>query len=100
MERDRYLELLAPAIELASTKSQDYQSGFVKLEMYFPFADKSYIQMLNVKVLRLISLAEGKTPNFESIEDTVLDLANYAVFYLNYLEKQKCLEQKCTKKPT
>ena len=93
MDKERYWGLVIPAMELATRKSQDYQSSFVKLESYFPFADKSYIQMLNVKVLRLISLAEGKTPNFESMQDTVLDLINYAVFYLDYLEKQRCMNE-------
>lgn len=68
-------------------KHEDYNS-LVKLEQYFPFGDKSYVQMLHVKTLRLVSLADNPKPNFESAKDSVLDLINYSVFYLDYMEKK------------
>ena len=87
MTPDRYWELISPAVELVTRKGQDYNSG-VPLEQYFPFADKSYIQMVHLKALRLVALAENPKPNFDSTKDTLLDLLNYTVFYLDYLEKR------------
>lgn len=88
MDREQYLNLLEPAIATVIKKSEDYRAGAVTLGQYFPFGDKSYIQMLHVKTLRLVSLADNPKPNFESVEDTVLDMINYGVFYLDYLRKK------------
>lgn len=86
MDRARYLELIGPAIVLVLKKHQDYSKG-LELEQYFPFGDASYVQMLHVKQCRLLSLVStNTTENFESKKDTVLDLINYAVFYLAYLD--------------
>lgn len=86
MDRARYLELINPAIVLVLKKHEDYNKG-MKLEDYFPFGDASYVQMLHVKQCRLLSLVSTDTAeNFESRKDTVLDLINYAVFYLAYLD--------------
>ena len=93
MDRARYLELINPAIVLVLKKHEDYNKG-MKLEDYFPFGDASYVQMLHVKQCRLLSLVSTDTAeNFESRKDTVLDLINYAVFYLDYLEKsnEQCI---------
>ena len=85
MDRSKYLELINPAIVLVQKKHQDYNKG-LELDQYFPFGDASYVQMLHVKQCRLLSLvATNTTENFESKKDTVLDLINYAVFYLAYL---------------
>lgn len=85
MNRQRYLELIAPALDLVSKKGEDY-NALVKLHDYFPFGHKSYIQMVHVKATRLRSLSEVAEPNFDSIEDTLLDLLNYTVFYLDFLK--------------
>lgn len=86
MDRARYLALLEPAMKIVVAKHQDYNKA-VELSAYFPFQDKSYIQMLHVKAMRLVSLAStNQEPNFESVQDTVIDMINYAVFYLDYLE--------------
>lgn len=88
MDKSRFLELCTPVAELVEAKGGDYQNK-VTLEQYFPFEDKSYIHMLNTKVLRLISLASKPgAPAFESIKDSVHDLMAYSVFYLEFLEKQ------------
>jgi len=85
MDRSKYLELINPAIVLVLKKHQDYNKG-LELDQYFPFGDASYVQMLHVKQCRLLSLVStNTTENFESKKDTILDLINYAVFYLAYL---------------
>jgi len=92
MDKERFLKLVNPAIAMFVKKGEDYNST-VKLDDYFPFGDFSYIQMIHLKALRLVSLAQladnpGSAPNYEGIKDTVLDLLNYTVFYLDYLDKE------------
>lgn len=41
------------------------------------------------KVMRLRSLESVDRPNFESKEDTLIDLINYAAIYLSYLKRDK-----------
>lgn len=91
MDQKRYLALIKPAMEIVVKKHQDYGNDTLGLHSYFPFQDKSYVQMLHTKTQRLVALAqrvEGE-PNFESITDSVQDLINYAVFYLDHLRSQK-----------
>jgi len=83
---------LAEAALLCVRKSGDYNHGSagdvhtVDRTNYFPLGAASYAQMLHTKSQRFVSLArkelEGKTPNFEGLRDTALDLINYAGFYL------------------
>lgn len=88
MDRKRYLELIEPALATVVKKHQDYNTN-QQLADYFPFGDKSYVQMLHVKAKRLVSLASSDIPpNFESARDSVLDLINYAVFYLDHLDNK------------
>lgn len=86
MHKQEFLALVTPVAELVEAKGGDYQNK-VSLEQYFPFGDKSYIHMLNTKVLRLISLADKPTaPEFESVKDSVYDLVAYSVFFIKHLE--------------
>jgi hypothetical protein len=89
MNRQRYSELISPAIEMVVKKHEDYNTA-VGLDAYFPFKDLSYIQMIYIKALRLVNLqTTSAAPNYESINDTLYDLLNYVVFYLDYLEKSR-----------
>lgn len=86
MDRKKYLALIEPAVKLVDRKGEDYNQE-IGLHEYFPFRDASYQQMMHVKVLRMRSiLSKGSEANFESMVDSVHDLVNYAVFYLEYLE--------------
>jgi hypothetical protein len=83
---------LAKAALLCIQKSQDYNHGQsvdpheIDRTGYFPFGTVSYAQMLHTKVERFISLTRknlsGGTPNFEGLDDTALDIINYAGFFL------------------
>jgi len=88
LDRQTYLKLIDPAITMVIKKGQDYNSG-PTLEEYFPFGELSYTQMVYMKAMRLRSLMQVPKPNFEGKKDTVLDLINYCVFYLDYLDKQE-----------
>ena len=89
MDRTEYLRLIEPALHLVAKKGQDYNNT-IQLADYFPFGDASYQQMINLKSLRMRStLTKGSAPNYDSIQDSLYDLINYAVFYLQYLEALK-----------
>lgn len=89
MNRQQYLDLINPAIVMVAKKGEDYNQGEASLDKYFPFGDYSYVQMIHLKALRLVSLiGKDGIPNFDSAKDTVYDLLNYAVFYLEFLNKE------------
>lgn len=89
MLKQEFLSICTPVAELVEAKGGDYQNK-VTLEQYFPFDEKSYIHMLNTKVLRLISLAsKSGEPTFESTKDSVHDLMAYSVFFLKFLNDRQ-----------
>jgi hypothetical protein len=89
MNKVQYYEIIEPAVAIVVKKHQDYNNDSLGLESYFPLGDQIYVQMLHVKTQRLVGLVkEGNKPNFESARDTVLDLINYAVFYLDYMNTE------------
>lgn len=77
--------------ELRMKKGQDYNVGGPTIPAYFPFGHKSYAQMVHVKSLRIQSLLAvadvGRTPNFEGLRDTLMDILNYATFYIEALDR-------------
>ena len=82
---------LAKAALLCIRKSQDYNQGqtdphTIDRTGYFPFGAVSYAQMLHTKTERFMSLTRkairGESVNFEGMDDTALDIINYAGFFL------------------
>lgn len=64
-------------------KKNDYGS----IADYFPFGDKSYVHEIHKKTKRLVNLIENETaPSYESVEDNLLDLINYASYYYEWLK--------------
>lgn len=87
MDKPTFMDIANELYELHKAKSGDYGNE----ADYFPFGETSYVQMLHIKAKRLVSLAQqtDEPINFESTEDTVKDLVNYGIFFLNYLRKLK-----------
>ena len=83
--------ILKEAAELKEKKQADYQGNMWTEEDYFPYGNKSYMHMIHTKYLRMRSLAEteGKSVNFESLEDTLIDMAVYCAMFAAYLENNK-----------
>ena len=75
------IKVLEAAADLKLKKSQDYQGSQFTEEDYFPFGHHSYIHMLHTKMLRIRSVAEQDTTNFESLYDSLIDMINYAAMY-------------------
>jgi hypothetical protein len=82
---DPVVRVFGEVIQLREKKSADYNAGAVKLQDYFPFGTKSYVQMIWTKALRLRSLAGEREPKNESLEDTCKDIMNYAAFMVAHL---------------
>jgi hypothetical protein len=90
MDKKQYLALIQPALDIVVKKHEDYGNDDIGLHSYFPLGLPSYAQMLHVKTQRLVSFArDEREPNFESVKDNLLDLINYAVFTLDYLEQEE-----------
>lgn len=76
-------------------KSQDYNADQIEdpdyrldgaREYYFPFGDKSYLQMIHTKVTRIVTVSAKRGElNFESVSDSLIDLGSYLIFYYSYL---------------
>ena len=89
MYKDKAALILQEAADLKVKKSKDYQGGKWSEKDYFPFGDTSYIHMMWTKMLRIRSVAEDrKEVNFESLEDSLLDMINYSAMYIAYLRNK------------
>lgn len=88
------------AMELCQRKNKDYGNAKdvmgkvykilfpngVKLETANQFGEFAVFQMIMTKVLRFANLSQSKgMPNFESVDDTLKDLGNYAFILKNMI---------------
>jgi len=88
------------AMELCQRKNKDYGNAKdvmgkvykilfpngVKLETANQFGEFAVFQMIMTKVLRFANLSQSKgVPNFESVDDTLKDLGNYAFILKNMI---------------
>lgn len=83
------IDILEKAAELKQRKSQDYQGSKFVEEDYFPFGHLSYIHMMHTKMLRIRSVAEQDNTNFESLEDSLIDMINYAAMYAAWVRNNE-----------
>lgn len=93
MQYTRYsANLLSQAAELQEKKGKDYQSASstVVQNDYYINGVYSILDIVNAKVLRtrsvLAKMEHGEGANFESVQDSMLDLINYASFIIAYLD--------------
>lgn len=90
------VQVLKDAANLKIKKSADYQGGKWVEEDYFPYGDQSYITMLWTKMLRIRSVAEQESPNYESLEDSLIDLINYAAMYAAFTVNKEMYDEEYT----
>ena len=83
--------VLLEAAELQESKGKDYNNAVSSVQQadYYPRGVYSILDIVNAKYLRMVSVLEtmehgGKT-NFESVEDSAIDLINYASFVVAYM---------------
>jgi len=86
------VNVLQECIELQLKKANDYQNphSTVSQADYYPHGVNTIHDIMHAKMLRIRSVLEAmdhdpeyKT-NFESVEDSVKDLINYASFFISY----------------
>lgn len=83
------IQIMKDAITLKERKSKDYQGGLWTEEDYFPFGHQSYLHMIHTKYLRIRSVAGQDNTNFESLEDSLVDMINYCAMYAAWLENER-----------
>lgn len=83
--------VLQEAIDIQCKKGSDYnaaESSVVQAD-YYPRGVWSILDIINAKYLRMVSVLEktehGGSPNFESVEDSAIDMINYASFLVSWL---------------
>ena len=81
----RFRELCENMADIYEAKNRNYGDSFTKLcNELGPIAG---LVPLHNKLDRLTTLVKGDScNNFESVEDTLLDLANYAIMFRIHLE--------------
>lgn len=92
------IALVTAMKKVLAKKTMDYNASRIDdnfriddaREEYYPFGDKSYAQMFHTKYLRIMNLlkAEGD-PNFESLDDSIIDVTAYLCFWYSYRQRAK-----------
>ena len=83
--------ILLEAAQIQEKKGQDYNGAQTSVQQadYYPRGIWSILDIVNAKYLRRVSVLEqmeqGGTANFESVEDSAIDLINYASFVAAYM---------------
>ena len=97
-------DILDRADRLRNMKAQDYSGNMWTQDDYFPYKDQSYIHMIWTKMLRIRNLVDVMHPNYESLEDSLLDMINYCAMYAAHIENEKKagedFDKKYTEPPT
>jgi len=85
--------------ELVRLKAEDYaddRNVFSNFENTALLTGLSVPQvfhvMISIKTERLRQLMAGKTPNFESKEDTLKDLSNYCALWISWERERRVVE--------
>ena len=91
MAKTTATKILQEAIKLKERKSQDYQGSRWSEEDYFPFGNTEYMHMIHTKYLRMRNLLDKpfQDVNFESLEDTLTEMAIYCAMFQAYLENKR-----------
>ena len=80
------LKILQKAAEVQNKKGNDYQNpnSRIRQAMYYPRGCATILDIMYAKILRMQSVLEAMEndpdyePNFESLEDSCIDMINYA----------------------
>lgn len=87
---ERFHEIVTGMEKLYEKKNANYGNSFEKL--FNDLGPIAGLVPLHNKLDRITNLVKGGKNDFESLEDSLVDLANYAI--LNLIELQKQSERK------
>lgn len=85
-------KLLLLAADIQEKKGQDYNNAASRVTQadYYPNGVYSILDICQAKILRMYSVLDtmnaGGTVNFESVQDSAIDLINYASFVAAYMD--------------
>lgn len=82
---------ITKAMVIQRDKNKTYNGSNVSYKEYTSVPNFYFAQMWN-KMLRIKSIVQGSEVNFESLEDSLVDLINYTGFYFAEIRLNK--EQK------
>ena len=98
MEQKQYSRpsalILLEAADIQEKKGNDYNSADSRVQQadYYEHGVWTLLDIIKAKYLRMVSVLEaqeaGGEPNYESVEDSALDMINYASFVVAYLRHQ------------
>ena len=84
---ERFKKITQEMSDLYAKKNANYGNSFEKL--YNDLGEIAGLVPLHNKLDRLTNLIKGGKNDFESIEDTLIDLANYSIMNLIEIQKRK-----------
>ena len=76
---DHYKKAINKALDVQCNKQQTYNGDSVTYKDYISIDNFYFAQMWN-KILRIKSIMSGSKVNYESLEDSLIDLINYTAF--------------------
>jgi len=87
------IDILNEAKDIQIKKGNDYQNpnSIIRQSDYYPRGCSTILDIMTGKVLRMRSVIEAMendpnyNPNFESLEDSAIDLINYSSFFASYI---------------
>ncbi len=85
---ERFREIIQNLVDLYEKKNANYGNSFEKL--FNELGPIAGIVPLHNKLDRITNLIKGGKNDFESLEDSLVDLANYAI--MNVIELKKRAE--------
>jgi len=96
---ERFKEITSRMTDLYAKKNKNYGDSFGKL--YTDLGPMSGLVPLHNKLDRATNLLKGDKNHFESIKDTLIDLANYSIMLYIELENDPDFvdEAECIKNP-
>lgn len=96
---DRFKEITTKMSDLYAKKNKNYGDSFGKL--YSDLGPTSGLVPLHNKLDRVTNLLKGDKNHFESIKDTLIDLANYSIMLYIELENDPDFidDAECIKNP-
>lgn len=94
---DRFKAITSQMADLYAKKNQNYGDSFGKL--YSDLGPISGLVPLHNKLDRATNLLKGDKNHFESIKDTLIDLANYSIMLYIELENDPDFVDEADKRP-
>jgi hypothetical protein len=86
--------ILLEAADIQEKKGNDYNNANSRVQQadYYEHGVWTILDIIKAKYLRMVSVLEaqeaGGKPNYESVEDSALDMINYASFVVAYMRHQ------------